>query len=160
ALRLTGPLNLLDNEYRLGAAVLDVLQNGNWLCPHDALGNTDKPPLLVWLSALVSMPSGRVTPFTLYLPSAAAVLATSWLVLFAGRRWLGARAAVLAAFTYVLCDAAACQVATARYDALFAFTVALTAFAALAAWIDGVSWKWFWLAGAVSTLTKGPLGVL
>ena len=31
AIRLTGLPNLLDNEYRVGACVLDVLQHGNWL---------------------------------------------------------------------------------------------------------------------------------
>src|SRR5207249_6600010 len=69
-IRLTGVPNLLDNEYRVGATVLNVLQEGNCICPHDALGNTDKPPLLTWLSALASLPSGRVTRFTLYFPTA------------------------------------------------------------------------------------------
>src|SRR5215470_14631125 len=61
AIRLTGAPNLLDNEFRVGACVLDVLQHGNWLCPHDVLGNTDKPPMLTWLTALASWPHGRVT---------------------------------------------------------------------------------------------------
>ena len=159
AVRLSGPLNLLDNEYRIGASVLDVLQNHNWLCPHDALGHTDKPPLLVWLSALAALPTGHVTPFTIYLPSSVAVFATSLLVLFAGRRYFDVRTGVFAALSYLLCDAGARQVATARWDALFAFTVCLTALAALRAWIDDGSWTPFWLAGALATLTKGPLGV-
>ena len=65
AIRLTGAPNFLDNEFRIGACVLDVLQHGNWLCPHDVLGNTDKPPMLTWLTALVSWPLGRINPFTL-----------------------------------------------------------------------------------------------
>ena len=77
-LRLTGVPDLMDNEYRLGACVLDVLQHGNWLCPHDVLGNTDKPPMLTWLAAFASWPLGRVTPFTLYLPTALATIVTAW----------------------------------------------------------------------------------
>jgi len=30
--RLTAPTNLMDNEYRVGARVLDAIQNRNWLC--------------------------------------------------------------------------------------------------------------------------------
>ena len=86
AIRLTGAPNLLDNEFRLGACVLDALQHGNWLCPHDVLGNTDKPPLLTWLSALASWPGGRVTRFTLYLPTAVATVAIAWLVAIAAGR--------------------------------------------------------------------------
>ena len=37
AIRLTGAPNFFDNEFRVGACVLDVLQHGNWLCPHDVL---------------------------------------------------------------------------------------------------------------------------
>ena len=58
AIRLTGLPNLMENEYRLGAYVLDVLQHGNWLCPQDSLGNTDKPPMLAWLATLASWPCG------------------------------------------------------------------------------------------------------
>jgi len=160
AIRMTGPPNWLDNEYRLGAAVLDVLRAGNWICPRDALGHTDKPPLLTWFAALASLPAGRVTRVGLYLPSALATLGTACLVWAAGRRWFHTRAAVLAALALLLSDAAARQVATARFDALFSATVALAALAAFRAWNDGGSWTPFWLAAAASTLTKGPLGVL
>ncbi|HEY3189098.1 MAG TPA: glycosyltransferase family 39 protein [Solirubrobacteraceae bacterium] len=159
AVRLTGQPNLLDNEYRVGACVLDVLQHGNWLCPHDVLGNTDKPPMLTWLAALASWPSGRVTAFTIYLPTAIATVVIAWLVALAGRR-LGARAGWLGALAYLLSHVATQQMATARWDGLFALTVAVTAMAAFRAWSAGGGWTGFWLAGAVSTLTKGPLGVL
>src|SRR5258708_32332104 len=50
--------------------------------------------------------------------------------------------------------------ATARFDGLFALAVMLAARAAFHAWMRGGGWAWFWLAAAVSTLTKGPLGLL
>src|SRR5579871_5621080 len=159
-LRLAGLPNLFDNECRLGESVLDVVHNGNWLCPHDALGHTDKPPLLAWLSALAALVTGRVDRFTLYLPSAVATAALAGLVLAAGRRHFGWWAGFLGGLAYLASEVAAKQVATARWDALFALTVALAALAAFHAWTTGRGWVWFWLAGAAATLTKGPLGVL
>jgi dolichyl-phosphate-mannose-protein mannosyltransferase len=160
AIRLTGLPNLMDNEYRVGACVLDVLQHGNWLCPHDSLGNTDKPPMLTWLAALASFPLGRVTPFTLYLPSALATLAIAWLVAAAGARHFGARAGFFAGVAYLLSDVGARQVATARWDGIFALGVTIAALLAFRSWTEGGGWAWFWLAAAGATLTKGPLGVL
>lgn len=160
AVRLTGLPNLMENEYRLGAYVLDVLQHGNWICPRDSIGNTDKPPMLAWLAALASLPAGRVTPLTLYLPSALATVAIAWLVAAAGSARFGARAGFLAGLAYLLSDVGAHQVATARWDGLFALTVTIAALLAFRAWEEGGGWTWFWLAAAAATLTKGPLGVL
>ena len=160
AIRLTGLPNFMENEYRLGAYVLDVLQHGHWLCPQDSIGNTDKPPLLAWLAAVASWPLGRVTPLTLYLPSALATVVGAWLIAIAGSRRFGDPAGFLGALAYLLSDVGAHQVATARWDALFTLTVTIAALLAFAAWTTGRGWTWFWLAAAASTLTKGPLGVL
>jgi len=160
AIRLTGLPNLLDNEYRVGACVLDVLQHGNWLCPHDALGNTDKPPMLTWLAALASWPLGRVTRFTLYLPTAVATMVIAWLITGAGGRRFGERSGLFGGLAYLLSEVAAQQMATARWDGVFALTVTIAALLAFRAWSAGEGWTWFWLAAAAATLTKGPLGVL
>lgn len=159
-IRLWGQPNLLDNEYRLGACVLDAIHAGNWICPRDALGNTDKPPMLTWLSAAVSLALGRVTPGTLYLPTALATVLISWLIFAAGHAHFGWRAGFLGALAYLLSDVASKQIATARWDGLFALTVMLGSLAAFHAWVAGRGWLWFWLAVAAATLTKGPLGVL
>jgi 4-amino-4-deoxy-L-arabinose transferase-like glycosyltransferase len=160
AIRLTGAPNLLDNEFRLGACVLDVLQHGNWLCPHDVLGNTDKPPMLSWVAALASWPFGRVTFFTLYLPTALATLLTAWVVAIAGGNRFGRRAGVFGGLAFLLSHVAAAQMGTARWDGLFALTVTVAALAAFRAWSLGSGWTLFWLAAALATLTKGPLGVV
>jgi len=159
-IRLTGLPNWLDNEYRIGASVLDVIRAGHWICPRDAFGNTDKPPLLVWLAALASLPSGRVTLFTMYLPTALATVAVTWLIFALGRREWSARAGFLAGLAYLLSEVGTNQIATARWDGLFALTVTLTAIAAFDAWMNGDGWLCFWLAAAAATLTKGPLGVV
>jgi 4-amino-4-deoxy-L-arabinose transferase-like glycosyltransferase len=160
AIRLSGAQNLLDNEYRVGACVLDVLQHGNWICPHDVLGNTDKPPMLSWLTALASWPFGRVTTFTLYLPTALATLVTSWIIALAGGRRFGRRAGLFGGLAFLVSHFAAAQMATARWDGLFALTVTIAALAAFRSWTLGGGWTLFWLAAAISTLTKGPLGVV
>jgi 4-amino-4-deoxy-L-arabinose transferase-like glycosyltransferase len=48
----------------------------------------------------------------------------------------------------------------ARTDAVFTLTVTLTAFLAFRSWMLGGGWTWFWLSAALSTLTKGPLGLV
>jgi 4-amino-4-deoxy-L-arabinose transferase-like glycosyltransferase len=48
----------------------------------------------------------------------------------------------------------------ARTDAVFAFTVTATAFAAFKAWEREGGWVWFWLLAAAATLAKGPLGLV
>lgn len=159
-IQMTGLPNLFDNEFRLGATVLNVLLDGNWICPHDSVGNTDKPPLLTWLSALISLPFGLVNRFTMYLPTAIATLALSWITFTYGRRYFGWRAGFLGGLAYLLSHAGAQQIATARWDGLFALTVVVAALAAFQAWMRGTGWLWFWLGAAAATLTKGPLGVL
>src|SRR5262245_49962010 len=159
-IRLTGLPNLLDNEYRLGASVMDVVRNGNWICPRDALGRTDKPPMLTLLAALPTLALGRIDAFTLYLPTALATFVLACVIYTTGRRYFGRLAGFLAGWGYLLSETGAVQMGTARWDGLFALTVAATALAAFHAWTTGRGWTWFWLAGAAWTLTKGPLGVL
>ena len=159
AIRLTGLPDLVDNEFRLGATVLNAIQGGNWILPHDSFGNTDKPPMLTWLSALTSLLYGRVDRFTLYFPTAIATATIALLVFGVVRRFFGRQAGLFAGLAYLLSDVAAQQVATARWDGLFALTTTLVALAAFRAWTSGGGWTVFWLAGAAATLTKGPLGI-
>ncbi len=169
ALRLTVPMDLLAYAQDMPAMyVLDAVVNGHWLCQRDALGAvTSKPPLYTWLAGLASLPAGRVTWFTLCLPSGLATLGTAWVILAAGRKWWNRRAGVWAALVYLISPMAGKQIALVRTDPLFTFTVTLTAVAAFAAWERGCEaaraqsgWTWFWLAAAAATLTKGPLGLL
>ena len=157
-LRLAGPPELVDNEYRVGACVMNAVEGGNWLCPHDSLGNTDKPPMLTWLSALVTLATGLVDRFTLYLPTALAVTVTASLIVVSGGRQFGGWAGALGGLAYLLSNIGARQMGTARWDGIFSFTVMLCALAAFRAWTTGRGWTAFWFAAAISTLTKGPLG--
>lgn len=162
ALRLTAPPNLLDQDQeRPGTYVLDVVKNGNWLCQRDLNGDiTSKPPLYTWLAALIALVRGRVDEFTLYLPGALSAWGTAGLILAFGRSQFGPRAAFFAALASLLCTAGLKEFGLARTDGVFAFTVTATALLGFRAWTQGKGWTWFWVLAAISTLTKGPLGLV
>src|SRR5262245_23929792 len=70
---LSGQPNLLDNERRVGAYVLDAVHNRHWLCQRDATGDiASKPPMITWIAATASLCFDRLNRFCVYLPSAAA----------------------------------------------------------------------------------------
>ena len=162
ALRLTAPSNLLDQDQERPAAyVLDIIKNKQWLCQHDLNGDVmSKPPFYNWVAALLALPAGRVTLLSIYAPGAAGALGTALLLFYAGRKPFGARAAFFGALASLLTPAGLKEFGLARTDGLFAFAVSAAALAALRAWLSGKGWLWFWLLGAVATLTKGPLGLI
>jgi len=160
-IRLTGYPLLSRHDERVGAYVLDAVQNGNWIVQKDAGGDVaSKPPLLTWCASVVALLMGRVSLLALHLPAAASLCATALVLLVAGRWMFGWRAAFFAAFAFVLSPAGYAQLAVARYDGMLALMVLLAALGAFRAWVSGSGWTWFWLAAAVGTMAKGPLAVL
>lgn len=159
--RQTGYPILTRHDERVGAYVLDAVQNGNWIIQKDSTGEiAAKPPLLTWCAAIVTLLTGRITQFAIHLPAAVSLAAAALVMLVAGGQFLGWRAGFFAACAYVISPAGASQLATARYDGLLALMVILTALAAFRAWFMGSGWTWFWLAAAFGTMAKGPLAVL
>ena len=55
-IRLATPDDLgMRDQWRVGSYIIDVVQNGNWLCPRDANGAiTSKPPMHPWIAAIAS----------------------------------------------------------------------------------------------------------
>jgi 4-amino-4-deoxy-L-arabinose transferase-like glycosyltransferase len=159
---LAGPPDLVSsNEARVAAYVWDILQNGALVVPRDLSGElASKPPLYAWLASLAALAFGHWSPVPLYLPSAAATALLAGIICRAGGARFGWAAGFLGGLAYLLSPAVGKQMTMARYDALFALTVALTGAAAFRAWTLGRGWTWFWLAGAAATMTKGPLGLL
>jgi 4-amino-4-deoxy-L-arabinose transferase-like glycosyltransferase len=154
---VTGQPDLLDNERRVGAYILDAMQNGHWMAQRDATGDPmSKPPLLTWLAATASLLAGGLSRFTIYLPSALATLGVGLLLFKAGRERFGWVAGLLAGATYLISPMGKEIIQTARYDGLLALPVLLTALAAFRAWTTGRRWTWFWLAAAFGTMVKGP----
>ncbi len=160
--RLTGAPDVMANDQDHNASyVLDVLRNGDWIIQNDHLGDiSSKPPLYTWLVALLSLPGDEVTRLTLYLPCALSLLGVAIIVARCAAHHFGAMAGLIGAVAFILSQSTAKHLALARTDALFTLGTAVTAVLAYRAWNRGFGWTWFWLAGALTTLTKGPLGVL
>lgn len=162
AAALLGKPNLVqNNEHRVGAYILDAVQNGRWICQYDSTGEIcSKPPLLTWIASLSTLAFGRINRFSIYLPSALATLGVAWTILAAGRKHFGWMAGLLGALAYLLSPMGDKQIVTARYDGLLALPVLLGALAAYRSWTSGKGWIWFWFWSALATMVKGPLGLV
>jgi hypothetical protein len=160
--RATGPSNLMDNDQERPAAyVLDAAVNGNWACQSDWTGDImSKPPLFTWIAAVATLPVGHANLVSLYAPCLMAMALTVTLIFRFGRNQFSWAAGFLAGLMYLAAPSGVKHIALARTDALFAATIALTALLGYRAWTRGRGWPWFWVAAALATLTKGPLGVL
>jgi hypothetical protein len=162
-IRFTGPPDLADNfhQERQASYVLDILENGHWACQRDPYGEiASKPPLHAWLSAVASIVCSGFSWFTLVLPGAIAAAGTAFLLLRAGRRYFAPLGGLFAALFFLISPVGLRQIVQGRIDGLFAFTSTVAALLAFNAWQSGRGWTWFWLAVAVATLAKGPLGLL
>lgn len=172
-LRLIAPSDLLDNDQlRPAMYALDIVLHGHWAVQTDLGGEiASKPPLYAWLVAVSSLPAGRVTLFTLYLPCAVAIGFTATCIYVAGRRLLGDLAAFCGGAMVVLSAYGFKHVTLARTDAVFMACVCAAALLAWRAWSMGsrpgvtrractLAWALAWSAAALATLTKGPLGVV
>lgn len=163
AIRMAGAQDLADSYHqeRAAAYVMDALRNGNWICQYGYYGEvTSKPPMLTWLAALASLPFKQANWFSLTLPGALATTTLAVLIFVVGRRFFGQMAGFCGALLYLISPIGAKQMVLARIDGLFSLTVAMTALLAFRAWQTGRGWTWFWIAGAIATLTKGPLGLV
>ena len=161
-LRLGGPpdLRAFDQE-RPASYIMDVVQNGNWICQRDFQNDiSSKPPLYTWLAAITTIPLGRISRFSIYFPNALAVLITACIIFFAGRKLFGHIDGCMAALFYIVSAAGLKQLCLARTDPLFTLIVTSTGLLAYRAWVLQTGWTWFWLASAAATLTKGPLGII
>ena len=163
-IKVVGPSNLLDNDQERPAAyTLDVTANHHWVCQTDQTGDiTSKPPLYTWLAAVstLTLGKGKINLVTLYLPCFLSILGCAFLIYLLGRPVLGWQASAFGAMVLVISPMGMKMVALARTDPLFAFTITLAAVLGYNAWSKGKGWTWFWLAAALSALTKGPLGLL
>lgn len=164
AIRITGPTDLEGYAQMLNVGyVMDMMWQGNWLVQHNIEnGIMSKPPLHTWLIAPFAAALG-INHLSLSLPSLFSVLGLSLLLFHVGRQRFGIVAGGFAALAMVLASPMMDkQITLVRTDPLFALTIAAAAFAAFDAWEKGKNGRWtlFWLAGALATLTKGPLGLL
>lgn len=148
-------------EPREAIRVLDIVQGGGWILPtQGGIGLPWKPPLMYWLSALVSLAFGRVNEWTVRLPSGL-FAAGGMVVCYAYvRRLFDAPTALLSAlilgttFQYQQAGTAA------RVDMTLSFFMEVAFFEFLAI-ADGLTARrmLLYVALALAVLAKGPVGV-
>ena len=155
------------NEGLYAEVAREMLARGDWVLPRaDGVLYFEKPPLAYWLTALSFRALGE-NAFAARLPSALSGLATTLLLLLAGRRLVRSSGAVAAAVTF---SASAGYVLLARQVMFDALLTLWTTLALLAFWI-GTSPKeperrrraWLltaYAAAALAVLTKGLLGLV
>lgn len=161
-LRLFDGTNIMDDDQERPAMYIqDILVNGNWLAQHDSDGDMmSKPPLYAWLGVLASKFTGGLNEISLYSVGALAVLGTALLVFFQGRRLGNEVAGFVGGAALLLSNPSIKMVHLARTDGLFMVLVFASALAALEAYRGRLNWFWFWVLSALSTLTKGPIGII
>lgn len=158
---MAGPVDLADNDQlRASAYVLDVVARGNWLVQQGFAGEfASKPPAHAWLAAFFVRALPAPIEVSLAMASVVGVLGVVLIVYAMGRPIIGARAAALGAATIAVSPFGFKMVTLVRTDALFAAATALCAWAAWSAVSRGASWVPVWVAAALATLVKGPLGI-
>jgi 4-amino-4-deoxy-L-arabinose transferase-like glycosyltransferase len=160
-LRLVVPDDLVErDQQRQSAYIMDVWANGRWSAQADFRADiASKPPLYNWLGAAAVAVAGP-GHLAVTTPAALSTLCLALLAWFWTRSLWGPQAGVVAGLLMLLPIVGPKMVAYVRTDGLFAATVALTAYAWWRAWEHGGSWWWAWLAAVLSTLVKGPLGLV
>lgn len=161
ALRLAGPPDIRDKDQaRPIDYVVDAAADGHWLVQRDAGGDiASKPPVYTWLASASSLAFGG-NRFAIYLPCALAMASIALLAAVLSWRRLGWAAGLAAGMAVALALDTQKAVTLARTDAVFAACTGVAAWLALRSWESGRGWIVFWLACAVVTLAKSPVGVV
>jgi 4-amino-4-deoxy-L-arabinose transferase-like glycosyltransferase len=154
-----------DAEPQSAQWIADIVQNGDWLLPHDYYGFVDrKPPLFYWLSAIVAKASGgrvdetraRTVSLIAGAALAAEVMAWSAAAFGAGCGWV--------AFAFLLgMYGFASRAGTALTDMLMTCLI-FSAYLVLMPRLDGsATWRRTAIAGillGLAILTKGPVAIV
>ncbi len=180
----SAPLFDLDEGLYVSAA-RTMVATGDWvtptlnsrpmLRPHDASVPFYEKPILIYWSAAASMKLFGATEFAARLPAALASLITTICIYYAGRRWFGRRAGLLAAAVYATAPMTLADARQMTTDSLLVLTltVGLMSFwesgAAGAAGADQRNQSetnrirfplLFWLMCGLAILVKGAVGLL
>src|SRR5438874_2361856 len=152
-----------NDEARFAVLARDILRHGTWLLPR--LGDTpylNKPPLVAWLIALVSWPTGGVTQSTAIWPSLAAALGIALVTWWIGRRLWDQAVALTAGFVVLTMHGVFTQARTAMPDIVLclAMTGAMAAFVASDFGARPRVMLLCHLLLAVGFLAKGPAALL
>jgi len=148
------------DEPRYATCTREMRQRGDWLRPtFNGQPRYHKPVLIYWLMR-AGMALGGDNPFGARLPSAVAGAATCLLAWGLGRAMLGPGAGRLAALMLATAPIVVVESKLATTDATLALFVVAGQYC-LWKLTRGASSRWaagFWVAMALATLTKGPIG--
>jgi 4-amino-4-deoxy-L-arabinose transferase-like glycosyltransferase len=157
-----GRIGLFDrDEPRFAGCMRAMRQDGDYIHPtFNGEPRYHKPILIYWLM-LAGTAIGGDNPFGLRLVSSFAGAGTCLLTWFWGRRMLGPRVGRLAAFMLATVPIMVVESKMATTDAFLTMllTVCQVALWALNRRASRFAAAVFWLALALSMLTKGPIGV-
>ena len=151
-------------EPREASVAVSMIENNQWILPEvyaDEIAY--KPPLMHWLTALFSLPEGKVTPLSSRFPSALAFLGLIVCsFMFFGRN-LRMQEAFLTALILLTAFETHRAAMTARVDMLLTFLIVL-ALTLLFRWEEEKKLTGFpWLIPVImslAVLTKGPVGMV
>lgn len=154
-----------DQEPQSAQWIVDIVQNGHWLIPHDYYGNVDrKPPLFYWLSALATMATGghvdevraRIIPLAAGATLAVGVMLWSGVYLGEATGWL--------AFFFLLGTYGFASRATLALTDMLLTLLVFSAYCLLYPVLEGRESRWRAVAAGVilglGILTKGPLALV
>lgn len=164
-IRITGPSDMHQGDQSKQADyVVDIVVNGNWWVHHhegDVIAS--KPPLYNWLAAPVVALVGGPNDLALKWPSLLSGFLTLFLVWDIGRRLSKPRVGLYGAIFLATVAMFVKQTYFARTDMMVTFFI-VAQFWAMVRWVlsDLSERKWlvyFWLAGGLGIITKGPLAI-
>ncbi|MDR1372125.1 MAG: glycosyltransferase family 39 protein [Dysgonamonadaceae bacterium] len=150
-------------EPREASVALSMIKRNKWVLPDVYAGETAyKPPFTHWITAVLSLPQGKVTPFTARLPSALAFTGMIAVLFICFRRHINKETAFLACLIVLSCIELHRAAMTARVDMMLS-GLTVIALVTMFQWeqnkLRGFQ-VWTVLAMSCATLTKGPVGII
>ncbi|NUM52183.1 MAG: glycosyltransferase family 39 protein [Candidatus Hydrogenedentes bacterium] len=151
------------DEPRFGQVAREMMQSGNPIAlTVNGQPYKEKPPLLFWIIALVSLPFGDVTETTARVPSLLAAMAAVYFTFQLASRMYGYRVGLCAGLVLITSVLFWWEARSARTDMLL---TACLAAALYAFWMhhETKSGRWlvaFYVATGAAVFAKGPPGVV
>jgi 4-amino-4-deoxy-L-arabinose transferase-like glycosyltransferase len=156
-----GSLPIVGEESRWGTAAREMLESGVWIVPRQQ-GHVfaERPPLTIWVIAIVGALRGSVDPIAVRLPSVVAIVLTSLLIYVYARASLSRFAAWSAALSYATM-AQVLQIgrmgeSEAVFTLLVAASLLLWHLAYIKRWPTLAAWSLGFGFAAAAALVKGP----
>lgn len=152
---------LVGEETRWGAGAREMLATGDWIVPRQqGVVFPERPPLTMWLMAIVGYFRGDVDVVAIRLPSVIAVVLTSLVIYGYTRSLVSGFAAFVAALAYASMAQVLQIGRMGESEAVFALLVSSSLMVwhlgYLRGWSPALTWSLGFGLAALAALTKGP----